>query len=77
MAKAKSTTLLSQYLGLLQINSLNLLLFMVWRSPVRICPYSLSRKSDPAQLYGRLSGSAINLSISILETKELKLNILE
>lgn len=50
---------------------------MIHSSPVGICLWSLSVKRDPAQLHGRLSGCSMSLSVSVLETKELKLNILE
>ena len=50
---------------------------MIHSSPVRICLWFLSVKGDPVQLHGRLSGCSMSLSVSVLETKELKLNILE
>lgn len=67
-AEVKSTPLLWRCLGLLQVNFLNLLFFMISRSPVKICTWSLSMKGDLAQSDG---------GNYRLETTESKVNILE
>ena len=70
-AGLKSSALHSQYLQPLQIN--------LWYAdqPAKMCPWSLPMKGDHVQLLGRLPVPAINLSMPILETRDLKLNILQ
>ena len=67
-AELKSTALLLWYLVPFQMNFLNLLLFMIRRSPVKICTWSLSMKGDLAQSDGG------NYRLEITESK---VNILE
>ena len=67
-AELKSTALLLWYLVPFQMNFLNLLLFMISRSPVKICTWSLSMKGDLAQSDGG------NYRLEITESK---VNILE
>ena len=58
-----------------QINFLNLLPYYDTSITYYKCLWSLSMKEDPVQWHGILSECAINLSTSVLETKELKLSM--